>query len=77
MDDDNVIYDENGIGISGMKKGYRQSIPGSMGLIPIDLRRYKKEGKYWEKDLDRKGKKSIKPKSKRKIKKCKCNQEEL
>jgi hypothetical protein len=66
--DEEIIYDDNGIGISGMKKGYRQAIPGSMGLIPLDLRRYKKEGKYWEKDLERKGKKSTKVKTKR----CKC-----
>ena len=41
-----VDYDNNGIAINP-PKGYRQAIPGSMGLVPLDKRRYKKEGKYW------------------------------
>lgn len=44
---DDDACDENGIFLK-TKKGYRQAIPGSMGLIPIDRRKYKKEGKYWE-----------------------------
>lgn len=43
----NVDYDNNGIAINP-PKGYRQAIPGTMGLIPLDKRRYKKEGVYWK-----------------------------
>lgn len=45
---DNVKYDNNGVAINP-PKGYRQPIPGSMGLVMIDRRRYKKEGVYWRK----------------------------
>jgi len=31
------------------RNGKRRAIPGTMGLVPVDYRRFKKEGKYWEK----------------------------
>lgn len=42
-----IEYDNNGIAINP-PKGYRQAVPGTMGLVPLDRRRYKVDGKYWE-----------------------------